>query len=310
MEQGSSNDNPTHESLDQIVDTFEDAWNSGRKVRVDGFLPPREHPQHDEIVGELLCVDFERRHKLGESPSVDAYTRRFSELIVPDVLQRLAFEEYRPLAEEGDHRDPLDYERRFGISTNSWKRLEKKSQNSGAVASKALADGVANEMNRIVSVTQPMPQSGQEFLSFSLLEQLGECKFGRVFIATQNDLSNRRVVLKVTSNLWAESDRLARLQHPNIVPIYSVHQCNGLQAVCMPFLGRQTLEGYVKQECQGGASAQTSMTAIVDRWRDALEDKTAVPDAHFQWVSSLTICLLYTSPSPRDQRGSRMPSSA
>ena len=27
-------------------------------------------------------------------------------------------------------------------------------------------------------------------------------------------------------------------------------------------------------------------------------------------VQDLTICLLYTSPSPRDQRGSRMPSSA
>ena len=32
---------------------------------------------------------------------------------------------------------------------------------------------------------------------------------------------------------------------------------------------------------------------------------------HFQWIVALTrICLLYTSPSPRDQRGSRMPSSA
>ena len=27
-------------------------------------------------------------------------------------------------------------------------------------------------------------------------------------------------------------------------------------------------------------------------------------------LDALTICLLYTSPSPRDQRGSRMPSSA
>ena len=28
------------------------------------------------------------------------------------------------------------------------------------------------------------------------------------------------------------------------------------------------------------------------------------------WSERLTSCLLYTSPSPRDQRGSRMPSSA
>ena len=28
------------------------------------------------------------------------------------------------------------------------------------------------------------------------------------------------------------------------------------------------------------------------------------------WLAFLSLCLLYTSPSPRDQRGSRMPSSA
>ena len=31
---------------------------------------------------------------------------------------------------------------------------------------------------------------------------------------------------------------------------------------------------------------------------------------HTPWASNNNICLLYTSPSPRDQRGSRMPSSA
>ena len=30
----------------------------------------------------------------------------------------------------------------------------------------------------------------------------------------------------------------------------------------------------------------------------------------FYYLSRATLCLLYTSPSPRDQRGSRMPSSA
>ena len=34
------------------------------------------------------------------------------------------------------------------------------------------------------------------------------------------------------------------------------------------------------------------------------------PHARFSDIRECTICLLYTSPSPRDQRGSRMPSSA
>ena len=38
----------------------------------------------------------------------------------------------------------------------------------------------------------------------------------------------------------------------------------------------------------------------------------ASPDAEIKvsWPEGVAVCLLYTSPSPRDQRGSRMPSSA
>ena len=33
-------------------------------------------------------------------------------------------------------------------------------------------------------------------------------------------------------------------------------------------------------------------------------------ETHYVWGRKYLLCLLYTSPSPRDQRGSRMPSSA
>ena len=36
----------------------------------------------------------------------------------------------------------------------------------------------------------------------------------------------------------------------------------------------------------------------------------AFPSLHAAFPMLATVCLLYTSPSPRDQRGSRMPSSA
>ena len=43
---------------------------------------------------------------------------------------------------------------------------------------------------------------------------------------------------------------------------------------------------------------------IVKRWREQLMILMPVVEQHHM------VCLLYTSPSPRDQRGSRMPSSA
>ena len=46
-------------------------------------------------------------------------------------------------------------------------------------------------------------------------------------------------------------------------------------------------------------------------YTDLRPDRVAMQDATAQmaWLQFMT-CLLYTSPSPRDQRGSRMPSSA
>ena len=52
----------------------------------------------------------------------------------------------------------------------------------------------------------------------------------------------------------------------------------------------------------------TRMTMIALISRDMLGDKIK---AVLEYVPSAVFpCLLYTSPSPRDQRGSRMPSSA
>ncbi|HKB01379.1 MAG TPA: protein kinase [Gemmataceae bacterium] len=86
-----------------------------------------------------------------------------------------------------------------------------------------------------------LPKVGDEFLGFHLTELLGRGSFGRVFLAHQGELAGRPVALKIARGLFSESQTLARLQHTNIVPIYSVHQSGDLQAVCMPFFGRTTL---------------------------------------------------------------------
>ena len=45
-------------------------------------------------------------------------------------------------------------------------------------------------------------------------------------------------------------------------------------------------------------------------WRATVSDGTTFTDTDSEPGERYEICLLYTSPSPRDQRGSRMPSSA
>ena len=86
-----------------------------------------------------------------------------------------------------------------------------------------------------------MPRVGSEFLGFRLLAELGSGTFGRVYLALQGRLADRLVVLKIAPHLFDESRTLAQLQHTHIMPIYSVHQADAFQAVCMPFLGTTTL---------------------------------------------------------------------
>ena len=82
---------------------------------------------------------------------------------------------------------------------------------------------------------------GDAFAGFQLIGELGRGAFGRVYLARQGDLADRPVALKVSTGCFAESQKLARLQHTHIVPVYSFHRAGSLQAVCMPYLGSTTL---------------------------------------------------------------------
>jgi eukaryotic-like serine/threonine-protein kinase len=91
-----------------------------------------------------------------------------------------------------------------------------------------------------------VPAAGADFLGFHLVEELGRGAFGRVFLARQMDLADRAVALKIALDLYGETQTLARLQHTNIVPVYSVHRAGPLQAICMPYFGATTLADVVR----------------------------------------------------------------
>ncbi len=63
-----------------------------------------------------------------------------------------------------------------------------------------------------------------------------------MFLARQQGLAGRQVALKVTAGESHESDKLARLQHTNIVPVYSVHKQDEFHGLCMPYLGSVALD--------------------------------------------------------------------
>jgi eukaryotic-like serine/threonine-protein kinase len=83
------------------------------------------------------------------------------------------------------------------------------------------------------------PQAGQRLGELQLLSELDRGAVGRVFLATQPDLSDRPLVVKLTPRCGGEHLSLARLQHTHIVPLYLVQDfpAENLRALCMPYLG-------------------------------------------------------------------------
>lgn len=87
------------------------------------------------------------------------------------------------------------------------------------------------------------PTVGDRLGGFLLVAELGRGANGRVFLATQTDLGERPVVLKLAPSAGGEHLCLARLQHSHIVPLYSAHEFPefGLRGLCLPYFGGVTL---------------------------------------------------------------------
>ena len=99
-----------------------------------------------------------------------------------------------------------------------------------------------------------LPAIGDTLGAYRLVAELGRGKQGTVFLATEPQLANRPLVLKITANSGREHLSLARLQHTHIVPLYFAEDEPrlGLRILGMPFFGGGSLERFLK--CQ---SAQT-----------------------------------------------------
>lgn len=123
-----------------------------------------------------------------------------------------------------------------------------------APAGSAFGAGAAAEVGRSEApdwarrsdpAADPFPRPGEFFEGFELLSEIGRGAMGRVYLAQQQAPTSRVVVLKVGRYLSAECRKLAKLQHPNVVPVYSFHQRGDTQAVCMPYRGPLTLADVV-----------------------------------------------------------------
>jgi serine/threonine protein kinase/Flp pilus assembly protein TadD len=163
----------------------------------------------------------------GERPLVEEFLARHPEL-GEDAAIRLIYEEVCLRHEVGMPVAPDEIARRFP----QWRQeLEALLDFHQLIEAKPLLPAPA------------FPEEGESVAGFRLVLELGRGAAGRVFLAVQPSLADRPVVLKFTRRGRDEHLALARLQHMNVVPIYSEHvlQARDLHVMCMPFLGGATL---------------------------------------------------------------------
>jgi serine/threonine protein kinase/tetratricopeptide (TPR) repeat protein len=175
----------------------------------------------------------------GERPQVEEILARHPELTDEAVI-RLIYEEVSLRQEAGLDVDPAELGRRFP----QWRD------------ELAILLDCQRLMESAAPASPVFPQAGEVLAGFRLLAELGRGATGRVFLAAQPALADRPVVLKVTPRGREEHLSLARLQHMNIVPLYSEHvlQARNLQMLCMPYLGGATLAQVLEQLQLAGRS--------------------------------------------------------
>lgn len=117
---------------------------------------------------------------------------------------------------------------------------------------------------------------GAKLGAYEIQSPLGSGGMGEVYRATDTKLG-RDVALKVLpaemaqdperlSRFRREAKALAQLDHPNIVTIYSVEQCNGINFITMQLVEGQALDRLIPQ---GGLPAE-QIVKIASALGDAL----------------------------------------
>jgi eukaryotic-like serine/threonine-protein kinase len=267
----------TSPSVARIASRFESVWSERSADPPDprSFLP-QDPAERSGALLALLRIDLRQRRRTRRTTTLEWYGEHFPEL-GDEGLVALIYEEFCLREEEGGHPDPAEYEQRFPALASSVRELLDIHDLVGSAGSSSLSPFGREAL--------PFPEVGQTIAGFRLVEELGRGTFARVYRACDRTLADRAVALKVSRAGCREPQTLARLQHTNIVPIYSrgIDPVGALQYLCMPYFGRITLASLLAEPAIQGARSGAELAAVIERAR---EDGETMPIASRESLTS------------------------
>jgi serine/threonine protein kinase len=176
-------------------------------------------------LADLIKSDLRSRYARGERPGVADYLELFPQLRdEDDQVVSLAYEEYCLREEQGELPDPDEFCDRY----LPWR------------------DSLASQLryHRLLCRVSPsavssvrFPEPGERFRGFRIDSILGLGGTAQVYLARDDELGGRLVVLKVAPDRGHEPSIMGRLDHKSIMPVLSItrEEATGLRALCMPY---------------------------------------------------------------------------
>jgi hypothetical protein len=100
-------------ALEEIVEAFESAWQSGPRPRVEDFLEG-DRVSRQVLLWELVHADLDHRLRAGETARVEDYMQRFAEIAAnPERLAELIIAEFRHRKHLKQQANVDEYRERF-----------------------------------------------------------------------------------------------------------------------------------------------------------------------------------------------------
>ena len=249
--------------LDQLIEQFESNWNesSWRALTTCGSKFPWHHLQ------ELARIDIDLQYLKGLEAELEDYDligdRQLGACLSDRPLDPMEW--WGPVLYE-DYRGRT--RTRLTCQASRWQKFAHgKIPNwlAGLVALERMDESRPHDARiALKNLNFEWPEPGFLVGDFEIQEPIGVGSFSRVYLAFQNSIGKRRVVLKFTSMPQQEPEWLGRFQHSNIVPVYSVHKWNHLSVLCMPYCGRLTFADLLSR---GITSTQIDLQGMMDTVR-------------------------------------------
>lgn len=262
-------DHATTDILEEAIDCFEENWSPRSGTEISHLLQDFGLGLEPNAITELVRIDIEMRHKQGIEFQLDDYFREFRELLTnTECVGRIAFEDYRSHLNCGRAISAARWRHLPGVKDLSWFKTLQDEASSYAESSSPVL--------RLASTgTESMVENALRDIGFQLVKEIGQGAFSKVYLATQDELANRYVVLKIVDQPITEPQSMAMLQHTNIVPIYSFHQIGRWSVICMPYAGSVTLAAFLRNGVHAEARSGESLLATV---RGQIHEATTVAE--------------------------------